>query len=746
MEAIEVVGYILAWLIESPLLTLAYLFLLLAAWGPFLGGLGITDLFWHRRKPLRFATGLATGCVVGLLVHIRYLVPTSMRQPVWLDRVCEVPSMLWWFEDRNPALHEFGEYLTAVFTLAVVALLLPALRNLRQRWAMGLGLILAIPLYIGTARLADDLGAIESMARSATVGRSVTDKTVEASLPSRELARAERATDMATMKSNRQARIVQQRDVFYLSSLLSIPFVVASLSLLAWVRILREPPPPMLSLVCLMAIVESAYAHVVPLVSGSQYILAVGSIVWASLASRSPLKIRLPGMEPLYRKSRLRDIDAPPFARPEPELILGRTILAAGEARWTALRATRPNLPEKPLLVLMAASGGGVRSAVFTCAILEYLRIHRPLLSEQMRLITGASGGMVGASLYASWQAKYEGRYPNGVVPGQIEVNPATGTTDPIRTPLAWAMGRDAMSRLFSTMLFNDIPAVLRPSAKWLPWMKYYDRGRSLERAWTFNTAPDGLPSPLALPLSSLAVAESQALAPSLIFSPMLVEDARRLFISNLDLEKLCSTEGPTPGVASVSAAEFFRIFPEQHETFRISTAARLNATFPFFSPAVFLPTNPPRRVVDAGYYDNYGIDVAAEWVYHHADEIREHCSGVLILEVRAYANREDRMKWLPYDDGGPFRFLTSPFSGMMAMQERSPWYRNDERLRGLGSLFENRFGVTNFVRSQTLEFDGDAPLGWSMTDEQRLGAIASAESEVIKLLRRLQEHYRWLV
>jgi len=41
-----------------------------------------------------------------------------------------------------------------------------------------------------------------------------------------------------------------------------------------------------------------------------------------------------------------------------------------------------------------------------------------------------------------------------------------------------------------------------------------------------------------------------------------------------------------------------------------------MNASFPLVSPGVSLPTTPPRRVVDAGYYDNHGVNLAAMWLY----------------------------------------------------------------------------------------------------------------------------------
>ena len=41
----------------------------------------------------------------------------------------------------------------------------------------------------------------------------------------------------------------------------------------------------------------------------------------------------------------------------------------------------------------------------------------------------------------------------------------------------------------------------------------------------------------------------------------------------------------------SLSAVELFRLFPAARDTFQVGTAARVNASFPFVSPGVSLPT-----------------------------------------------------------------------------------------------------------------------------------------------------------
>ena len=101
------------------------------------------------------------------------------------------------------------------------------------------------------------------------------------------------------------------------------------------------------------------------------------------------------------------------------------------------------------------------------------------------------------------------------------------------------------------------------------------------------------------------------------------------------------------PDLASVSAVEFFRLFGEEgRDKLKLATAVRMSATFPYVTSAVTLPVDPPRHVVDAGYYDNYGVNLAAAWIASHRVWITNNTSGVLVVQARAFRN-EKRLKML---------------------------------------------------------------------------------------------------
>ena len=70
---------------------------------------------------------------------------------------------------------------------------------------------------------------------------------------------------------------------------------------------------------------------------------------------------------------------------------------------------------EKPLLVLMTTSGGGNRSATFTMNVLQHLdSLSNGQIFNKTFLITGASGGMIGASYFRElYREKIQGKNIN---------------------------------------------------------------------------------------------------------------------------------------------------------------------------------------------------------------------------------------------------------------------------------------------------------------------------------------------
>jgi hypothetical protein len=259
--------------------------------------------------------------------------------------------------------------------------------------------------------------------------------------------------------------------------------------------------------------------------------------------------------------------------------------------------------------------------------------------------------------------------------------------------------------------------------------------------------------------------AERQGQIPSLVFSPMLVEDGRRLLISNLDLDDLTTIDGddllsesrseivesiesetlqkllPRDSlefrkINAISAVEFFRLFPQARDTFQVVTAVRMNATFPVVTPAGVLPTDSPRQVVDAGYYDNYGVDLASALIFAHREWIAQNTAGVLLVQIRAFRN-EKQLKVLdqPILSEGlvntasnvtsilarGFRWLTSPVTGLAEARQAVMHYRNDGQVDVLDHYFRDRVkSDPDFFK--TVVFTCDTEI--KSTDEQQVETL----------------------
>ena len=389
----------------------------------------------------------------------------------------------------------------------------------------------------------------------------------------------------------------------------------------------------------------------------------------------------------------------PPPAPPDPPDL---TALFSNQLkRWNDGR-------KKPL-VMVCVSGGGSRAAAWTVRVLTELEQRIPEFPYHVRVITGASGGMFGAAYYtASLPPPGDGRVDEGTA----ELPKAKSGRYPSRGQLNATVRQDFLSPVTRALVGADL---LRP---FQPFAYGGDRGAALEHAWS-----DLLGGWLDQSFADLWAGERDGWRPSLAFSPMLVEDGRQLVISNLSLRTAMVNLGREAGgaadaILSREGVEFFKLFAlagrdpaAVRRAFRVSTAARMSASFPYVFPAVPLPTAPRRRVVDAGYYDNYGVSLAAGWLFTHIGWLKEHVSHVAVVHVRDGVSTGERQMLAPAaDTSTAFALaaegLTTPPAGLNASRTAASTFRNDNLLHLLNLFFRER--EMPFVTA-AFEFPGGA-------------------------------------
>ncbi|HQX99673.1 MAG TPA: patatin-like phospholipase family protein [Flavobacteriales bacterium] len=270
----------------------------------------------------------------------------------------------------------------------------------------------------------------------------------------------------------------------------------------------------------------------------------------------------------------------------------------------------------KPPLVIINTSGGGLRSTLWTLRCLQVAdSLLGGTLMERTMLMTGSSGGLIGAAYYRQLFLHEE---QDGVDRNAHELLDEVSTD--MLNPLAFSFVTNDMFVRYRTVHDGDLRYTL-------------DRGYAFERR--LNGSTRGL---LDVRLDDLSEPERTARIPTMVISPVSLNDGRRLVIGALPMAFLTNIapEASTTATGQPEAIEFQRFFRDQGaHNLKLTSALRMNATFPYITPIVSLPSEPIMRVMDAGLRDNYGYRVTFAYLQTFRAWIKEHTSGVVILQLR---------------------------------------------------------------------------------------------------------------
>jgi hypothetical protein len=271
----------------------------------------------------------------------------------------------------------------------------------------------------------------------------------------------------------------------------------------------------------------------------------------------------------------------------------------------------------KPTLIFLNVSGGGLKSAVWTVEALQVAdSVTGGHLFRNIRLITGSSGGMIGAAYMRELVLRKELGMLNNIYDSTYTER----------------IGRDLLNPIAYSLAVSDV--FLRLQKVKIGNHRYTrDRGYEFERALHENTG-----FILDKSIKAYQAPEEAALTPMMIFTPSVINDGRRLLISPQPVSYLTYTPAKTGTVlrSLPEDIEFSRFFKEQGaDNLRFSSAIRMNATFPYILPSVSLPSNPILEVMDAGFRDNYGLRTSIRYLYHFRNWIANNTDRVIFLQIR---------------------------------------------------------------------------------------------------------------
>ena len=304
--------------------------------------------------------------------------------------------------------------------------------------------------------------------------------------------------------------------------------------------------------------------------------------------------------------------------------------------KWKARQSS-----DKPILYIINTSGGGTRSAAFTMNTLQRLdKQMNGKLMQQTILINGASGGMLGAAYFR-----------------ELYLQKINGTNIQLSdNKYIENISKDLLSPIFSSFLTRDL---LSPAQKFSYTGFEYIKDRAYAFEQKLNENTEGV---LDKPIKAYELPESSAQIPSMFFNSVITRDGRKMIIATRPVRFLMKPVNDSNNVAAFDpdAIDFNSFFKQKNSNnIRILSALRMNATFPYVLPNVWLPTSPIIDVMDAGLRDNYGQETSLRFIDVFKEWLQANTSKVILLQIRDRGMSD----WdKPLESNSLIGFLTKPF------------------------------------------------------------------------------------
>jgi hypothetical protein len=369
--------------------------------------------------------------------------------------------------------------------------------------------------------------------------------------------------------------------------------------------------------------------------------------------------------------------------------------------QWLQNQRERYGPAHRPKIVLVAVSGGGNRAATWVLRCLQQAdSITNGRLSDNMRLITGASGGMLAA---AYWRDLLMIRAQN----------PDTNLYHP---ELVTRAGSD----LLNPVMFNLVANAFIPSRRFQYGSNFYfnERGNAFERQLVANTQAFGQRC-----LGDYAQLEREAKVPMMIFTPAILNDARTLFISPLPISYMCTPFRFNRAYSNdLLGVEYRRLFAGHNaDSIRYTTVLRMNASFPMVLPFIEMPTDPITKILDGGALDNFGINTSLRFLFVFRDWIVRNTSGVLLLTIRDTPQHEPLS---PVFSNSVSAFFDG-VGGTLSSLNKAKDYSNDDMMEYARFWFRGQLDVIELQYIPERVDDG-ASLNFHITERERNDIIKS--------------------
>ncbi|MCH7408296.1 patatin-like phospholipase family protein [Belliella sp. DSM 111904] len=392
----------------------------------------------------------------------------------------------------------------------------------------------------------------------------------------------------------------------------------------------------------------------------------------------------------------------------------------------------------KPRMILITTSGGGQRAALWTMNVLQQVQAHSDGQAfKHTQLITGASGGIVGAAFFRELYLRYQ----QGDIPNLL---------DKIYLD---QISADNLNPIIFTLMVNDL--FIRSQYHEYNGRRYLkDRGFSFEKQ--FNTNTKGF---LDKSLKDYADPEFKSLIPMLPVTPLIINDGRKLFISPNSMSYMGVSVSSVGSYNEKSQSiDFRRFFAGQDaDNLHFISALRMGATFPFITPNIQLPSDPQMDVMDSGLSDNFGMQDALRFLHIFQEWIKENTSGVTLITIR---DSEKSSEIEPKLQPRVFEKLITPlkniyinWDNVQTLDNEVLYYKHKEWLPFDLDRIEFEYSTSQFIRDRGLvDQEGGAAqqereiqrasLNWRLTSREKKSILEAIDSphnrEALKKVARI--------
>lgn len=387
---------------------------------------------------------------------------------------------------------------------------------------------------------------------------------------------------------------------------------------------------------------------------------------------------------------------------------------------------------ENPRMVFLCASGGGKRAALWTLTALQAAdSLTEGDLMKKSILITGASGGLIGASFFR-----------------ELKLRDLQGeNTMPYARSHQQQIATDNLNPLIFSLLANDFFVSLTK-------FKYNGNLYHKDRGYTFEEQLNQITRRMMdKPMKAYDSVELQAMIPMMILAPTVVNDGRKLYIASrpVSFMNYDIMESPEYKLSKLSGLDFQTLFQEHSAPeLRFLSALRMSATFPYITPNTTLPTEPPIKIMDAGISDNFGLSDAMRFMFAYREWIEANTSGVVFVSIRDSPKLNPIVQktgqTLVDDFTQPISSVYNNFENFqdinsdMVINHAKTWF--DKPIDRIDIQYEAEIYVPILQKMDSIrQNNARASLSWRLTSREKVAIISSINAYENQLaLKRLED------